>query len=221
MTCHNCEHNATIERLRKTCAACRLSDVATRNTVSFDALPNDSGAGEIAKLNFVVAPGVSVSSTFDPAAMMDGDAPEVSRLVPSMPEGAEEWLLGLLRAFADLSLADFLIVHGILRGWSFATMAKRYGASKQTISLRLKHSMKRNPWIAEIRATVARREWRERNDAGFHGTENGDRLGGKWVMPKGARKAKRAAPAAGLSCGLFEDACHNGTHEQETAKRRS
>ena len=193
MTCHNCEHAATIDRLRKACAACRLSDVATRNSVSLDTIPLGVDAmreGEEKKLD--VAPGVPVVSTFDPAAMMDGDAQDVTRLVPSMPEGAEVWLLGLLRAFADLSLADFLIVHGILRGWSFATMAKRYGAGKQTISLRLKNAMRRHTWIADIRATVAKRGWRERNDAGFHDTEKGDLLGGKWVMPKGARTPKRA-----------------------------
>ena len=191
MTCHNCEHSATIERLRKTCAACRLSDVATRNSVSLDALPGDADAGSIdaGKIEGVTpAPGVSLSATFDPSAMMDGDAQEVRRLVPSMPEGSEEWLLGLLRAFADLSLADFMIVHGILRGWSFATMAKRYGAGKQTLSVRLKSAMKRNPWIAEIRATMGKRGWRERNDAGFHGTERGDLLGGKWVMHGNRRK---------------------------------
>ena len=198
MTCHNCEHNATIERLRKTCAACRLCNDVTRNSVSLDALPGDADAGAIRKIP--LAPGVSLSATFDPSAMMDGDAQDVRRLVPSMPEGSEEWLLGLLRAFADLSLADFLIVHGTLRGWSIATMAKRYGAGKQTIWVRLKSAMALNPWIAEIRETMGKRGWRGRNDAGFHGTERGDLLGGKWVMHGNAGSRHKRGSLAGYLC---------------------
>ena len=198
MTCHNCEHNATIERLRKTCAACRLSDVATRNSVSLDALPGTADAGEIGKLP--LAPGVSLSATFDSSAMMDGDAQEVRRLVPSMPEGSEEWLLGLLRAFADLSLAELTIVHGLLRGWSFATMAERYGASKAAISARLKSATRRHPWLAVVRATVARRKWRERNDPGHADTAKGDLQGARWVYNANTKPKRKKAFPVGYLC---------------------
>ena len=198
MTCHNCEHNATIERLRETCAACRLSDVATSGTVSLDAMPaNIADAGEIGALP--VAPGVSAVSTFDPCEI-DGDADgaDAARAAPSMSEETEARMLELLRTFAALSLAELTIVHGLLRGWSFATMGERYGASKAAISARLKSATRRHPWLAVVRATVAKREWRERIDPGHTDTAKGDLQGARWVYH--ANTGRKTAFLAGYSC---------------------
>ena len=200
MTCHNCEHNATIERLRETCAKCRLSDVATRDTVSLDAVPvNAAEAGEIGALP--VAPGVSAVSTFDPCKI-DGDADgaDAARAVPSMSEETEARMLELLRTFADLSLAELTIVHGLLRGWSFATMAERYGASMAAISARLKSATRRHPWLAVVRATVARRKWRERNDPGHADTAKGDLQGAKWVYNANTKPKRKKAFPVGYLC---------------------
>ena len=179
MTCHKCPHDREIARLRETCAKCRLSDVAVDGTTSLDALTD--GALETGTLRAKVAAGVSSVATFNPDEL---DAPAddaAGRVAPSMPEEAEEYVLELLRRFASMTLADVLVVHGLLRGWGIMRMADVYGESKQAISARVKNAIRRNPWITEL-AKTSRREHRNCAEIAADRIANEDeKTGAAWV----------------------------------------
>lgn len=179
MTCHSCPHDREIARLRETCAKCQLSDVAVSGTTSLDAITD--GALETGQLQAKIAAGVSSVATFNPDTL---DAPaddSAGRVMPSMPESAEEYVLELLRRFASLTLTDVLVLHGLLRGWGVMRMADVYGESKQAISARVKKAMRRNPWIAEL-AKTSRREHRNCAQIAADRTADEDeKTGAAWV----------------------------------------
>ena len=181
MTCHSCPHDREIARLREICAKCQLGDkCAVSGTFSLDAMTD--GAIETGELRAKIAADVSSVATFNPDEI---DEPAAARrAVPTMPESAEEYLLELLRRFAALTLADVLVLHGLLRGWGIMRMADRYGESKQAIWARVRSALNRHPWIATLDEFCKYRVWR--NDAEIaadrtSGTPDGDTIGAAWV----------------------------------------
>ncbi len=179
MTCHKCPHDREIARLRETCAKCRLSDVAVNGTTSLDAITD--GALETGQLQAKVAAGVSSVATFNPDEL---DAPAddaAGRVAPSMPEEAEEYVLELLRRFASMTLADVLVVHGLLRGWGIMRMADVYGESKQAISARVKKAMRRNPWLVSLEKSCRYNFRNEAERAADRTADADERTGAAWV----------------------------------------
>lgn len=202
MTCHSCPHDREIARLRETCAKCQLGDkCAVSGTYSLDNMTE--GAIETGALRAKVAAGVSVVTTFNPDGIDEPPANDTAgRAVPSMPESAEEYVLELLRLFASMTLADVLVVHGLLRGWGIMRMADEYGESKQAISARVRLAIRRHPWIASLDEWCKYRM--RRNNAEIaadraRGT-NEDRLGASWVKRYNTRK-RTVAEADGAGNG--------------------
>ena len=182
MTCHSCPHDREIARLREICAKCTLSDVPTHDTFSLDALTD--GAIETGELRARVAADVSAVATFNPDEIDEPAADAAVCVVPTMPDSAEEYVLELMRRFAALTLADVLVLHGLLRGWGIMRMADRYGESKQAIWARVRSALNRHPWIATLDEFCKYRVWR--NDAEIaadrtSGTPDGDTIGAAWV----------------------------------------
>ena len=182
MTCHSCPHNREIARLRAICARCTLPDVPTHGTFSLDAMTD--GAIETGELRAKIAADVSSVATFNPDEIDEPADDAAGRVVPTMPDSAEEYVLELMRRFAALTLADVLVVHGFLRGWGIIRMADRYGESKQAISARVHTALKRNPWLAVLARSRIRRkaqdrfaDWEKMRD----GTPDGDTIGAAWV----------------------------------------
>ncbi len=200
MTCHSCPHDREIARLRETCAKCRLSDVPTHGTYSLDNMTD--GAIETGVLRAKVAAGVSVVTTFNPDGIDEPPANDTAgRALPSMPESAEEYVLELLRLFASLTLADVLVVHGLLRGWGIIRMADEYGESKQAIWARVRSAIRRHPWIASLYEWCKYRT--RRNNAEIAADRvrarvmNDDRLGAEWVKRCKCTVAERNRAANG------------------------
>ena len=180
MTCHSCPHDREIARLRAICSKCQLGDkCAVSGTFSLDAMTD--GALETGNLRAKMAADVSSVATFNPDEL---DAPAddaAGRVVPSMPEEAEEYVLELMRRFAALTLADVLVVHGLLRGWGVMRMADMYGESKQAIFARVKVAMRRNPWISPL-AELCRRKHRNGAEIAVDRIADEDeRTGAAWV----------------------------------------
>ena len=149
MTCNVCKHDAEIARLRRICSRCRMGETATHRTVSLDSLPQDLGAGGFGDVKIAA------------------DAPrpgrrDRARPLPSMPQGAEEYVLEIVRRFADLRPSAVLVVYGFARGWSVARMCNRFGASKGVLSQRVKRAIKENPWLLRFMATLRKRVRRSR-----------------------------------------------------------
>jgi len=180
MTCHKCPHNAKIERLRAICSKCQLGDkCAVSGTTSLDALTD--GALETGNLRAKMAADVSSVATFNPDEL-DAPADDAARrVVPSMPEEAEEYVLELLRLFAALTLADVLVVHGLLRGWGVMRMANMYGESKQTIFARVKVAMRRNPWISPLAELCRHKHSNGAEIAADRIADEDERTGAAWV----------------------------------------
>ena len=180
MTCHSCPHDREIARLRETCVKCRLSDVAVSGTTSLDAITD--GALETGQLQAKIAAGVSSVATFNPDEQDASADDAAGRVAPSMPEEAEEYVLELLRRFASMTLADVLVVHGLLRGWGIMRMADVYGESKQAISARVKKAIQRNPWISPLAELCKCVAWRNGAEIAADRTEDADeRTGAAWV----------------------------------------
>ena len=182
MTCHKCPHDREIARLRETCSKCQLGDkCAVSGTYSLDNMTE--GAIETGVLRAKVAAGVSVVTTFNPDGIDEPSADDTAgRALPSMPESAEEYVLELLRRFASLTLADVLVVHGLLRGWGIVRMADRYGESKQAIWARVRSAIRRHPWIASLNEFCKFQAWRNGAEIAAdraRGTE--DRTAAAWV----------------------------------------
>ncbi len=181
MTCHNCPHDREIARLRETCTKCQLGEkCAVSGTFSLDAMTD--GAIETGELRAKVAAGASVVTTFNPDTL---DAPAddaAGRVMPSMPESAEEYVLELLRRFSSLTLTDVLVVHGLLNGWGIVRMADMYGESKQAIWARVRNAIGRHPWIAELDKWNKYRMWRNGADvAADRAGGSEDKTGAAWV----------------------------------------
>ncbi len=212
MTCHSCPHDREIARLRAICMRCTLSDVPTNGTTSLDALTD--GAIETGELRAKVAADVSAVATFNPDGIDEPADDAAGRVLPSMPEGAEEYVLELLRLFASLTLADVLVVHGFMRGWGIVRMADRYGESKQAISARVRNALKRNPWLAELARSRIRRnaqdrfaDWAMMRD----GTPDGDRIGAAWAKWCNMHGGSRAEANRAANGTRAEHPCRSGT----------
>lgn len=122
-------------------------------------------------------------ATFNPDEIDEPADESAGRAVPSMPECAEEYVLELLRIFAALTLADVLVLHGLLKGYSILRMADIYGESKQAIWARVRAAIGRHPWIAPLAESVKYCKFRNSADVAEDRARsmNGDRLGAAWV----------------------------------------
>lgn len=209
MTCHSCPHDREIARLRETCAKCRLGDkFAVSGTFSLDNMTD--GAIETGDLRAKVAAGASVVTTFNPDTL---DAPaddSAGRVAPSMPEEAEEYVLEMLRRFAALTLADVLILHGLLRGWGVMRMADMYGESKQAISARLKNAIRRHPWLAALAKSCWHKHRNGAEIAADRTADGDENTGAAWVKWSNLHR-----PTAGFTHGAG-----NGTRAEHPRPSR-
>ena len=147
MTCHNCKHNAEIERLRSICTKCRVADGRNGGNVSLNAVI-ESTADEFLK----VAPGFSMVSHDDPADMIDGETPAQSPL-PFSQETTDA-LLRLVHEFAALPPVVAAVFHALLNRRTVVDVAKQFGWSKQRVHHYVKPAMRRFPMFAALyRAT--------------------------------------------------------------------
>ena len=211
MTCHKCPHDREIARLRETCLKCQLGDkCAVSGTFSLDNMTE--GAIDDPRMKAKRAAGLESSATFDPSVIDEPPADDTAgRALPSMPESAEEYVLELLRRFASLTLADVLVVHGLLRGWGIVRMADRYGESKQAIWARVRSAIRRHPWIASLNEFCKFQAWRNGAEIAAdraRGTE--DRTGAAWV--KRYNTHKRTVAEA--------DGAGNGTRAEHPCRSR-
>jgi len=212
MTCHSCPHDREIARLRAICMRCTLSDVPTHDTTSLDAVTD--GAIETGELRAKVAADVSAVATFNPDGIDEPADDAAGRVLPSMPEGAEEYVLELLRRFAALTLADVLVVHGFMRGWGIVRMADRYGESKQAIWARVRAAIRRHPWIATLNEFCKYQTWRNGAEIVADRTSyanDGDKTGAEWVKWCNRHGGSRAEANRAGNGTRAEHPCRSGT----------
>ena len=147
MACHNCKHNAEIERLRSICTKCRVADGHISGSVSLDAVIEGTEDGFLK-----VAPGFSMVSHDDPADKIDGEVPAPSPL-PFSQETTDA-LLRLVHEFAALPPVVAAVLHALLNRRTVVDVAKQFGWSKQRVHSHVKKAMRRFPMFAALyRAT--------------------------------------------------------------------
>ena len=71
------------------------------------------------------------------------------------PEGLEAviepYIIGMLKRFAALDIADVDILHGLVNGMSFEEMARAFGyKNRMTVHARLRKALERNPWLRDV-----------------------------------------------------------------------
>lgn len=185
MICSSCRHDVEIARLRRICTQCKMGEMATSKTVSLDALPKELDADGFK--------GVKIAADAPRPGRRDHARP-----LPSMPQGAEEYVLEIVRRFADLRPSAVLVVYGFARGWSMARMCNRFGTSKQVLSQRVKRAIKENPWLlrfmATLRKTVRRsRELKEDADRPAEVAAD-EKLAERWAHDAAARECGGGRP---------------------------
>lgn len=160
MTCHNCQHNAEIERLREICTSCALGDkCATSGTFSLDAMTE--GAIDTPGMRARRAAGVADRSAFDPSSIDGVEGPTEAELerdalvrlladLAAIPYGKLDHVIKLVRAFEGVGEVDFGLVQHFLNGGTMTTYAREFGLSKQTAWARCKALFRRHPVFKEV-----------------------------------------------------------------------
>ncbi len=161
MTCHRCQHNAEIERLRAICSKCELGDkCAVSGTFSLDAMTD--GWIDDPRMRAKRAAGLRSSADFDPCAI---DEPAAGASRDDMDRDAFTALLAdlsavryervhdlatLVRAFEGLDRMEFGLVRHFLNGGTMSSYARANGLSKQTAHARCKALFRRRPVFRSI-----------------------------------------------------------------------
>lgn len=163
MTCHRCQHNAEIARLREICSKCELGDrCAVSGTFSLDAM-TDGGIDD-PRMRAKRAAGLRSSATFDPdaidapaadddASREEDDRDAFTALLADLSAVRYERvhdLATLVRAFEGLDRMEFELVQHFLNGGTMASYARANGLSKQTAHARCKALFRRRPVFRSI-----------------------------------------------------------------------
>ncbi len=161
MTCHRCQHNAEITRLRAICSKCELGDkCAVSGTFSFDAMTD--GAIDDPRMRAKRAAGLQSSADFDPCAIdepaagasrEDLDRDAFTALLADLSAVRYERvhdLITLVNAFTGLDRREFELVQHFLNRGTMASYARAYGLSKQTAHARCKALFRHKPVFKAI-----------------------------------------------------------------------
>ena len=161
MTCHKCQHNAEIERLRAICSKCELGDkCAVSGTFSLDNMTD--GAIDDPRMDAKRAAGLKTCATFNPDGMDEpaerADPAQEARdafvvLLADLSAIRYEnvnSLITLVNAFAGLGCKEFDLVRHFLNGGTMASYARAFGLSKQTAWARCKALFRHKPVFKSI-----------------------------------------------------------------------
>ena len=132
--CHNCPHNAEIERLRKICIRCKRCSgdrvrVGSWTHVSIDAARDEACAEKMLSMT---------PPDYAPRRQM-----RLSRV--AMPDTVLPYLLRIVEPVKLLNDKDLLLLAAMMRGERLADIARRTGVTLSAVHERWKKILRHNP----------------------------------------------------------------------------